>query len=388
MTYNDDLNFLFFSPTKIIFGTGSLKELPAELDAAGGNRAVIVTDDFLRGNTGIIEQAGNFLGKRCAGVFSDVPSDSGVHAVEDVARFAKDAGADSLVSIGGGSVIDTAKGAAILVKEGGGLRDYEGFQNLTRKIAPHIAVPTTAGTGSEVTYVAVIKDHENHRKLLFGDYHLIPDSAILDPALTATMPAGLTAATGMDAMSHAIEAMHSQQREPVADALALHAIRLLKKAIPASVAEPQNLKARGMQLVASTLAGMAFSNAQVGLVHAMAHTAGARFGIHHGLANSIFLPHCVRFNAPDAGVIYRMIADAFGIITAGKSDAEVSNVLADSLLNFSKGLGLKTRLGECGVPEGSLQELAEATLYDGAIVYNARSVFDPAEILEVYKAAF
>ncbi|MBM4389139.1 MAG: iron-containing alcohol dehydrogenase, partial [Deltaproteobacteria bacterium] len=215
MTYNDDLNFLFFSPTKIIFGTGSLKELPAELDAAGGNRAVIVTDDFLRGNTGIIEQAGNFLGKRCAGVFSGVPSDSGVHAVEDVARFAKDAGADSLVSIGGGSVIDTAKGAAILVKEGGGLRDYEGFQNLTRKIAPHIAVPTTAGTGSEVTYVAVIKDHENHRKLLFGDYHLIPDSAILDPALTATMPAGLTAATGMDAMSHAIEAMHSQQREPV-----------------------------------------------------------------------------------------------------------------------------------------------------------------------------
>lgn len=388
MNYDNDLSFIFVNPTRVVFGNDAHREVKLELLAAGGSKALLVTDDQLLENTDIPKRVQEVLKDACVGVFSDVPPDSGVHVVNKGAEMARELGADSVVSVGGGSPIDTAKGIAIVMTEGGSLRDYEGFQMLSRPQAPHVAIPTTAGTGSEVTYVAVIKDHEAKQKLLFGDHNIIPNAALLDPTLTVGLPKQLTAATGMDALSHALEALHSQQREPISDGLALHAIRLIAQFLPLAVENGDDLAVRGQVLLASNMAGTAFSNAQVGLVHAMAHTVGAHYGIHHGLANALFMPHVIRFNAEECAPCYRPVAEALGVDVRGCSDDEAAGLAADAIAELSVKVGLPTTLSEVGVPKDALEMLSDATLNDGAIVYNARAVWEAKEVLAVYEAAF
>lgn len=388
MNYDSSLSFIYMNTTRVVFGPGCARDVREEVRALGCSRALVVTDAVLASRTDVPGRVEKTLGESCAGVFSDVVPDSGVHIVDAGAAFARERGADCIVSVGGGSAIDTAKGIAIVLKEGGSLRDYEGFQVLRRPQTPHVAIPTTAGTGSEVTYVAVIKDHEAHQKLLFGDYNIIPNTALLDPELTVGLPPGLTAATGMDAMSHAVEAIHSQQKEPIADGLALHAIRLIREFLPRAVAEGTDLVARGQMLIASNMAGTAFSNAQVGMVHAMAHTVGARYGIHHGLANSIFMPHVVRFNAGEVAASYRPIAAALGVAVDGLTDAACAELVAERLSELAAKTGLPRTLSSQGVPEDALPELAEATLADASIIYNGRTVLGADEVLAVYRAAF
>ncbi len=388
MTYDSSLSFIFMNTTRVVFGPGSSRDVREEVRALGCARAVVVTDEGLAKGTDVPARIEKALGDSCAGVFSDVVPDSGVHIVDAGAAFARERGADCIVSVGGGSAIDTAKGIAIVLREGGSLRDYEGFQVLKRRATPHVAIPTTAGTGSEVTYVAVIKDHEAHQKLLFGDYNIIPNTALLDPELTVGLPPHLTAATGMDAMSHAVEAIHSQQNEPIADGLALHAIRLIAEFLPRAVANGKDLVARGQMLIASNMAGAAFSNAQVGLVHAMAHTVGARYGVHHGLANSIVMPHVVRFNAAEVAATYRPVAAALGISIDALSDEACAEAVAARLSDLAGRAGLPQTLSSQGVPEAALPELAEATLDDASIIYNGRAVLGADEVLEVYRAAF
>jgi aldehyde dehydrogenase (NAD+) len=388
VTYDSSLSFISMNTTRVVFGPGSSRDVREEVRALGCARAVVVTDEGLASRTDVPARIEKALGDSCAGVFSDVVPDSGVHIVDAGAAFARERGADCIVSVGGGSAIDTAKGIAIVLKEGGSLRDYEGFQVLQRRQTPHVAIPTTAGTGSEVTYVAVIKDHEAHQKLLFGDYNIIPNTALLDPELTVGLPPHLTAATGMDAMSHAVEAIHSQQNEPIADGLALHAIRLIAEFLPRAVADGKDLVARGQMLIASNMAGAAFSNAQVGLVHAMAHTIGARYGVHHGLANSIVMPHVVRFNAGEVAATYRPVAAALGIAIDALSDEACAEAVAARLSDLAGRAGLPQTLSSQGIPEAALPELAEATLDDASIIYNGRAVLGADEVLEVYRAAF
>lgn len=387
MRYDSSLSFIFSMPTRVVYEAGAVREVAMEAERLGIQRALLVSDRVLAEQTDLVDRVRKALGNRVSAVFLDVPPDSSVESVEAGYAVGTEACVEGIVSVGGGSVIDTAKGIAILLKEGGRLRDYVGFQNLTRKVAPHIVLPTTSGTGSEVTYAAVIKDHQEQRKLLFGDYNILPDCTILDPELTVGLPAALTAATGMDALSHAIEAMHSMQKEPIADALALHAIRLLREAIPVCVEDPGNLAARGQQLLAACLAGAAFSNAQVGLVHAMAHTVGARHGIHHGLANSICLPHVIRFNGPLCHDAYRSASHAFGV-KLSEDPTETAEAFAGALYDFAGSIGLPTSLKAKNVPEDALADLAEATLSDGAIVYNGRPAFDVEELKTVWKAAW
>jgi aldehyde dehydrogenase (NAD+) len=389
MAYDaQDLSFLFFAPTRIVFGANSAGDVALELRNLGCERAVVVTDRFLYESTDLVKKIEKTLGELCVGVFADVPSDSGLHVVNQGYEFARGRGAQGVVSVGGGSVIDTAKGIAILLKEGGRLEDYQGFQMLTRKVAPHVCLPTTAGTGSEVTYVAVIKDHDKKQKLLFGDHHIIPDIAILDPMLTLGLPRGLTAATGMDALSHAVEAITSSQREPISDALGLHAIRLIRQWLPLAVADGSDVDARGHMLVAATMAGAAFGNAQVGLVHAIAHTVGARHGVHHGLANAVAMPYVMRFNNSDVAEEQATIADALGVDIRGMSIEEAGLAAADAVARLTIELGLPTNLKDAGVPENDLQECAQVALSDGAIIYNGKPVFDPDEVLAVLHKAW
>ena len=387
MPYDESLSFLHYAPTRVVFGVGSIAEAAMEMDRLGVSRAVLVTDAVIAAKTDLADRVRKTLGDRCVGVFSDVVPDSGVHIIDAGAAKAKSWGADAIVSLGGGSSIDTAKGMAIVLTEGGTLIDHLGFQNLTRRQTPHIAIPTTAGTGSEVTRYAVIKDHEEKRKLLFGDFHLIPDVAILDPALTVGMPPIITAGTGLDALTHAVEGMHSLQRNPIADALGLHAARLVWRHAERAMSAPRDLAARGQLLVASTMAGTAFDNAQVGLVHAIAHAVGGRHGVHHGLANAIALPHVIRFNAPEAGAVYAELARALGVSSA-KYDEEATEALAKGVTGLSQRVGLPLRYRDVGVPEADLQALAELAVTDGSIVYNPRVAMDPELVFGVLKAAW
>jgi alcohol dehydrogenase len=388
MPYDASLNFVFWSPTKIVFGEKTALDVAMEVENLKCKKVLIVTDKDLAKNTDIPEKIKKALGNLCVGIFSDVEADSGIHIVNQGGKLGKELGADCLVSVGGGSAIDTAKGIAIVLKEGGKLQDYVGFQVLTRPQTPHIVIPTTAGTGSEVTYVAVIKDHEEGRKLLFGDYNILPNVAILDPRMTEGLPPILTAATGMDAMCHAIEALHSLQKEPIADGMALYAIKLIKEFLPRAVQNGKDMLARGQMLIAANMAGAAFSNAQLGMVHALAHSVGARFKVQHGLANSILLPACLRYNADACGDVYLNVLSALGVNTESIGSDEAGDVAANNLIEFTKKLGLPQRLRDVGVPEEGLKECSELALSDGAIVYNPKFISDSAEVLKVYQQAW
>ena len=387
MGYDTDLSFLHYAPTRIVYGAGALSELPSELESLGCDRAMVVTDQELAAHTDIVERVRKVLGSRCAGVYTEVQPDSSVAVVDAGAARAKELNVDSFVSVGGGSSIDTAKAIAIVHTLGGSIRDHQGFQALSGATTPHVAIPTTAGTGSEVTRYALIRDEQSRQKMLFGDFHIFPRVGILDPKLTVGLPPRITAGTGMDALTHAIEGLHSAQREPIADALALHAIRLIRANLPVALQTPNELRARGMMLVAATMAGTAFDNAQVGMVHAIAHTIGARHHVHHGLANSIALPHVIRFNGPVAGEWYRMAAEAFGLSTQGLSDEAAVERLATAIESFARQCGLPLRYSEVNVPESDLEQIAEVTLTDGAIVYNPRPV-EASDVLGVLRACY
>ena len=382
MAYDSDLSFNYFGPTKVIFGVGSVSELPIEVSAFG-RKAVLVTDKGLMA-TGLVEQVQAKLGDLMVHTYADVPPDSGMEVVDQGAREALSAGADVIVSLGGGSVIDTAKAMSIVMNEGGSIRDFQGLQMLTRPQIPHIAVPTTAGTGSEVTSAAVIFDQEQGQKILVFEYFITPRVAILDPKITASLPPQLTAATGMDAMTHAVESYVSLQRNPISDAAALHAIRLIVNYLPLAVENGPDLSARGQMQIAALLAGWAFSNAMVGLAHAMAHSLGAVCRIPHGLANALILPQVMRYNLTEVPELMRDIATAMGISIEKLDPLKAGNAAADKMEAFLKQIGLTERLKDMGVSPEALKQCSELSLTDGSIVYNPKMVMDANDILDIY----
>ena len=386
MRYDADLNFSYVAPTKVIFGEGSVCELPMEVKALG-NKAFLVTDPGLI-ETGLVDQVKATLGDLLAGVFAEVPQDSGMTVVDKGAERALAAGADVLVSLGGGSVIDTAKGMCIVMKEGGSLKDFQGMQMLTRPQIPHVVIPTTAGTGSEVTSGAVVLDPEQGQKIIIFEYFNTPRTAILDPRMTLKLPAGLTASTGMDAMTHAVESYTAQARNPISDAAALHAIKLIIKYLPAAVENGANLLARGQMQIAALLAGWAFSNAMVGLVHAMAHSLGAICRIPHGLANSILLPHVMRYNLSEIPELTADIAEAMGVAIQDMDTLSAAQAAVDTMQAFAKSIGLNQRLRDLGVDANLLKDCAELSMSDGSIVYNPKIVTDAEEVLDVYRKAY
>lgn len=388
MPYDDELSFNFLTPTKVIFGLGTIEEARIELRSLGGQRTLLVTDEGIF-QTGLADRVKESLGDLCVGVFSEIPQDSGVHVVNNAAEFARSLQVDSLVSLGGGSVIDTAKGLAVLLKEGGRLEDYQGMQMLNRPQTLHVSIPTTAGTGSEVTFPAVLKDHDRNQKILLFDYHLAPDVAVLDPHMVAGLPPQITAFTGMDALTHAVEAIHVLQRNPITDALALHAVRLIATHLLPSVRNGDDLSARGQMQIAASMAGMAFTNAMVGLVHAMAHSLGGRFGVPHGLANAILLPHVMRYNMQVCADQYALVAEAMGVARPKTShEKNTAEKAVKAIEDLTKKIGLPMRLREVDVPKEGLKDCSELSLSDGSIVYNPKPIFETEEILKVYEAAW
>lgn len=389
MAYDNDLEFVYRNPTAVVYRENAVTEAGIYVDELGCGRAFVVTDPGVV-EAGLVERLEKALGGKLAGTFSDCCQDSGHHIVDQAAEMARGNGADCVVTIGGGSVIDTGKGVAILLKSGGKLHDYTGFQMLSGPQTPHVAVPTTAGTGAEVTNVAVIKDWDRDQKQLLGDNNIFPNVAILDPTLTVGLPPMLTATTGMDALCHAIEGIVDIPRQPMADAMGMQCIRLIMKNLPTCVENGRDLVARGMQLVAATMGGLTFCNSQAGLVHAISHTLGGLFKVPHGMGNSIMLPYVMQYNLEDEDThdSYLSVADAMGIDTRGMSAADAGEAAANAIWDFTKKMGVPQKLSEVGVPEDGLEKVADVAISDGAIVYNARMVMGAEEIVEILKKAY
>ena len=388
MIYKDRLTFNFHIPTKIVFGAGSLKEAVKEMDGLKIKKALVVTDGTLK-DSSMVKTLMEALGERGAGLFPEAIPDSSFQVVSRGAGVFREKNADGIISIGGGSSMDTAKAIGVLAKKRKeDLREFVGIGKIGEPIVPHIAIPTTSGTASEVTQFATIKDHEAKEKRLLSDPGLIPPVAILDPLLTVSLPPQMTAATAMDAMSHGIESFHARFYEPIADGLAHQAVRLIVQYLPICLQKPDDVEARGMLAIASTLGGMAFQNALVGCVHGMAHALGGMYGLHHGLANSILLPHGMRFNLPLSAPRYRQVAEAFGLDVKGKGDAQIGEMAVQAVEEFAKRTGLPQKLSQVNVPRENLLEVAKLALGDPGMKSNLRRVTDPQEIVPVLLAAW
>lgn len=378
--------------TRLMYKIGLAREISNEIASLGVSRAMIVADPGVvaAGLTDVVASGVSDAAEVVA-VFSDVPSDSSISTVQRGVAVARECGADVIIAVGGGSALDTAKGIRILLTEGGTLYDYQGANLLTRPLTPMVAVPTTAGTGSEVTPVAVIRDEQSETKLFFFSPYIAPDLAVLDPEMTRSLPPRLTAATGMDALSHAIETFVGIGANPITDSLALQAIDMISNNLRGAVHNGGDLETRGQMLVAAAIAGIAFSTTgvgvNVGIVHAVSHTVGASHHVHHGTANSIMLPHGMRFNSEVVPNRYVRIARAMGVNAGGRPEEDVIEDGIAAVAQLAADCGLPARLRDVGVPEDAIPQIAEGTLLDGSMLSNPR----PAELedaLAVVRAAW
>ncbi|KTA81938.1 iron-containing alcohol dehydrogenase [Aeromonas salmonicida] len=387
----------FFCPVKLMAGEQALEQLAGELAGLGAHRPLLLTDKGVSG-TGLATLLANVLAEGelpVADIWDEIPADSSTAVVERIAARYRELECDSLVALGGGSVIDTAKAVNILASMGGDrLLDYAGAGCLTRPLQPLAVVPTTAGTGSEVTLVAVIKDEASGRKVPFTSPFLLPQLAVLDPRLTQGLPLNITAATAMDAMTHAIEAFIGNAKNPVSDALALMAIEKIANALPKVLQSPQDKQLRLQLAEGSTLAGMAFSNSMVGLVHALGHSLGARCHLPHGLCMNLFLPTVLDYNRPGidpelARLLLPLVgAERFAATPAterAQAAIQALCALRDSLWQAVK---LPRTLREAGVTDkGLLPEIRDLAINDGALLYNRKDA-DRAQLLDLLELAW
>src|SRR5207237_1780639 len=291
---------------------------------------------------------------------------------------------DFLVAIGGGSSMDCAKGINFLLTNGGSMADYMGFGRATEPMLPSIGVPTTSGTGSEAQSYALIADDQTHMKMACGDRKAAFRVAILDPEVTVTQPAKVTAITGIDALSHALESYVTTKRHALSQMFAREAWRLLQPNLEIALREPANLEARGAMQLGAHFAGIAIENSMLGACHACANPLTAHYGLTHGIAIGIMLPHVIRFNSAIVGEFYADLAHEAGMLNGDQEAAAES--LAQRITELMKKTELPTTLSECGVASGILPVLAEEAAQQWTARFNPRPV-DVAELLQLYEAA-
>lgn len=361
----------YFLPTRNLFGEDSVKETGSLMQSLGGKKALIVTDAFLAKN-GMAENIQTILSD--AGVESTVfggvepnPKDVNVEAGLQVFR---ENGCDSIISLGGGSSHDCAKAIALVASNGGNIRDYEGVDRSSNPLCPMIAVNTTAGTASEITRFCIITDTSRHVKMAIVDWRVTPQIAINDPNLMVGMPPALTAATGMDALTHAIEAYVSTNANPLTDAAALMSITMITQYLPKAVANGVYMKARDKMAYGQYLAGIAFNNASLGYVHAMAHQLGGMYNLPHGVCNAILLPHVEEFNLIGNANRFRDIAKAMGEITENLSTMDAARKAIAAIRQLSSQVGIPERLRDLGVKEEDFPVMAENAMKDVCSVTN------------------
>ncbi len=378
--------FDFHTPTRVMFGPGTLNrvgELSAEM---GASRVLLVTDPGLE-KVGHPQKARKSL--EDAGlevfVFDEVEENPTSHHVEVGVEFARPARIDLIVSVGGGSAMDCAKGINFLLTNGGHMADYKGFGRAKKPMLPSIGVPTTAGTGSEAQSYALIADERTHLKMACGDRKVAFQIAILDPEVTISQPERVTALTGIDALAHAVESYVTTKRNPVSQMFAREAWGMLQENLGRVLANPKDLAARGAMQMGAFLAGTAIENSMLGVCHSCANPLTAHYGITHGLAIGILLPHVIQFNAKAVPTLYQDLAEEAGLRNGHPELG--AEIVAQRVIHFMKMAGLPTSLAECGVSRSIFPILAEEASQQWTARFNPRSVTE-GDLHDIYEAAF
>ena len=379
--------FTFSIPQDVIVGRGSLNKLPEVAKKLGGSHGFIISGPHLN-KMGVVKSCADAL--QAAGIptdaFTETEGNPSVETVDQATEEFKKSGADFIIALGGGSPMDVAKAVGVVAKYGGSITEYEGGGKVPGDIVPLIAIPTTAGTGSEVTAFSVITDHSRNYKLTVFSYKLIPAYAILDADLITTAPVSVAAACGIDAMVHALEAYISKAASPFSDAMAEKALELIGKNIRSYVADRTNAEAAEGMLVGSLFAGIAFSWARLGDVHAMSHPVSAFFNVPHGVANAILLPTIVEYNALADQGKYLKIYNYISTIPAYEDEFEPF-MLVDLLQELNEQLGIPASLAEVGVTEDKFDAMADDAMKSGNIAVNPRST-TKKDVLALYAKAF
>ena len=395
----------FCCRVKTVSGHNALEKIPIFLEKLEAKAPMIITDKGVTGAglISIVEEAMKGSGVEVKAVCDDVPPDSDLKVVNELAKVYKEKGCDSIIAVGGGSPIDTAKGVNIVVSENAtDLMQFAGVGVIKKRLNPMIAVPTTSGTGSEMTLVAVIADHEKNVKMAFVSYFLLPDFAILDSRMTKTLPPFITAPMAMDAMTHAIEAYTCLGKNPISDATALNAIQMISQNLLKVVKKPDDLEGRLALANASALAGMAFSNSMVGMVHTLGHATGGVCHVPHGVCMSIFLPYALEYNLhkikDDLAEVYFALAGPEEYAKTPKEERAEKAItfvrqLNEDLHEATEGKHARflkeviDRDGQPMVPKEKLSDIVKTALGDASQFYNPED-FDYNDLMFVIEHAW
>jgi alcohol dehydrogenase len=374
-------------PSLNVMGSGSLAEAIIYIKAQGFKQGLIVTDKVLN-DIGIVKNFTDLLDEQhiASVVFDRAQPNPTVANVNDGLAVLKQHDCDFVVSLGGGSPHDCAKGIALVASNGGEIADYEGVDQSKKPQLPLIAINTTAGTASEMTRFAIITDEKRHVKMAIVDKHTTPVLSVNDPSLMVGMPASLTAATGMDALTHAVEAYVSIAATPITDAVALKAIELIQANLPTAVEHGDDIVAREQMAYAQFMAGMAFNNASLGYVHAMAHQLGGFYDLPHGVCNAVLLPHVQRYNAQVCPERLRDIANSLGVDVLNMTAEQGADAAIAAIVKLAKTVGIPSGLTSLGVKTSDISLLADNALKDVCGLTNPKQATHE-EICQIFQAA-
>jgi len=375
----------FYMPTKILMGEGITGEIGSEAKMIGATAVLVVTDEGIR-KAGILEKV--ILSLENSGIevdiFDEVMPDPTVTLIERGTAIVKQKGHNLIIAVGGGSSIDTAKSISIMATNEGSICDFEGVDKFVSQPLPIFAVPTTAGTGSEVTFGAVLTDEDRDYKfIVYGD-RIAPRVAFLDPIMVSTVPPSVMIPTGMDALTHAIESYISLRATPQTEALAISAIKLISANLRQAVANSGNLEAVGNMLIAANLAGIAFGNSRLGIIHAMALPLGAFFHAPHGTANTVLLPYGLEFNLIATPRKYVDIASAMGEMTIGLSLIDAAEKAIESVKKLASDIGAPKNLKSLGVEADMIPQMAADAMKSSHIPANPRKI-SQKDVEELYR---
>lgn len=375
----------YYVPPVNLMGRGCLQEAGQMIEQMGIRKALVVSDRQLI-TSGVAEQVLSILRKSGLDyvVYDEVQANPTCQNVHDGLQVFQDHGCDAIISIGGGSPQDAAKGIGIVATNGGHIREYEGLHQSKHKSVPLVAVNTTAGTSSEVTINYVITDEERKVKMVMVDRNSLVSLSVNDPELMLSKPASLTAATGMDALTHAVEAMVTPGGFTVTSATAAAAVELIFEYLPRAVRDGSDLEAREHMTYACFLGGIAFNNAGLGYVHAMAHQLGGVYDLPHGVCNAMLLPYVEELNAKHVPGKFRHIAKAIGMDVQGRSDEECSDYVIEAIRQLSKEVGIPEKLSELGVKDPDVELLADNAMKDACAPGNP---YQPSkdEVMELFR---
>lgn len=380
----------FLMPSVNFFGPGVISKIGDRAKMLGMKKPVIVTDKFLEGlKDGAVEQTLDSL--KAAGVnyvvYNNVEPNPKIRNIKEVKKLYEESGADSIITVGGGSAHDTGKGAGIILTNGDDITKLAGIETLDKALPPLIAVNTTAGTGSELTRHAVITNEETHLKFVVVSWRNIPLVSFNDPTLMLDVPKGLTAATGMDAFVQAVEPYVSVDHNPITDSQCVEAIKLIETSLREAVANGHNLDARTKMVEAEMLAGMAFNNANLGYVHAMAHQLGGQYDAPHGVCCALLLPYVEEYNIIACPDRFAQLAEIMGENTEGLSTRDAAELAIKAMKQLSEDVGIPHSIKEIGAKSEDFELMAENALKDGNAFSNPRKG-TKEDIIKIFQAAY